>query len=623
MTQSNPQETAQMPKNSAKIPVVTSCETQYEFKSIARYLLYKTMHDPKIGINIESIRFIPPQISPYLTISYKEKIEIAMLYHKLSKKIAVFGFEYIKDISTLIRVLPLHDPLWENIDLETINDAFLNAAEQGDSETLLSQLDAGSPIEIILALYLSAHHGHADVVKSLITHTTVNLNYSNSENITPLILAVQQGHHEVVKIFIKDPRFIFNSSTQKLLLLAAQYGHHEVINLLCIDGRFNPSALNELNETALSLSVQFGHCECVKSLLKDPRVYPNKENALLKAAQYNQCRVIAILLADDRVNPNEVNEKEETALFIAAKFNYHLVVKLLLADMRVNPNLMNIKGESPLYIASFYGHQAIVSSLLELDRVERNHTNHQGFAALHIAIINLETQVVHQLLHDRLVNVNLTTKDGDSALLLAARKGSSEIINVIISCNKITYNQHNLKTGEIPFYTAALYRSLPGILSIFHFTQTDTKLTFDSPSSKSTMQGALRQHEHHAFIRALLFDRAALTYYFNQLIINPELMWEALTENRVFFDTLCTRRYILWEIMHHQLQRKIPKKTAIELLKDILNTNSTRSQNHPLFAIFSMNGSEFFNTYSIIDEMRKIICDNEEATQNKKRQKIN
>jgi len=92
-------------------------------------------------------------------------------------------------------------------------------------------------------LFLAAEQGHEEVVKMLLGHEEVNPEKPDCDGWTPLLSAAEQGHEEVVKMLLGredvNPNKP-NNDLQTPLALAASYGHEGVVKMLLGSVRKRP-----------------------------------------------------------------------------------------------------------------------------------------------------------------------------------------------------------------------------------------------------------------------------------------------------------------------------------------------------------------------------------------------
>jgi ankyrin repeat protein len=129
-----------------------------------------------------------------------------------------------------------------------------------------------------------------------------------------------------------------NGRGKSAIRLASKNGHVEVVKLLLNDPRVDPSAENNY---AIRLASENGHVEAVKLLLNDPRVDPSAENndAIRWASKNGHAEVVKLLLNDPRIDPSDDNND---AIRCASWNGHSEVVKLLLNDSRVDQSGVNI-----------------------------------------------------------------------------------------------------------------------------------------------------------------------------------------------------------------------------------------------------------------------------------------
>ena len=180
-------------------------------------------------------------------------------------------------------------------------------------------------------------------------------------------LASYNGHTEVVKLLLDDPRVDPTVGNNFAIRMSSEYNHPDVVKLLLQDERVDPSTLNNY---AVRWSSYKGHTKVVKMLLDDPRVDPSaKDNyAIMSAADHGHTEVVKLLLDDPRVDPTAIDNQA----IRWASFNAHTeVVKVLLDDPRVDPT---VEDNWAIKSAAHYGHTEVVKLLLDDPRVRKSLT---------------------------------------------------------------------------------------------------------------------------------------------------------------------------------------------------------------------------------------------------------
>ena len=113
--------------------------------------------------------------------------------------------------------------------------------------------------------------GFADLhlVKFIIGNSMVEILSKNCENrVTPIFLAAENGHTEIVKALIgstDNPNAPDNEGWTPIHI-GAQNGHTEIVKAL-IGSTENPNAPANNGRTPIHLAAQNGHTDVVKSLI--------------------------------------------------------------------------------------------------------------------------------------------------------------------------------------------------------------------------------------------------------------------------------------------------------------------------------------------------------------------
>ena len=149
---------------------------------------------------------------------------------------------------------------------------------------------------------------------------------------------IKLNYVEIVAGLIKEG-FDSSHNDNYAIQLASRNGHLEVVKLLLQDPRVDPSAKNNY---AIRWTSRKSRLEVVKLLLQDPRVDPSVDNnyAIGYASENGHSEVVKLLLQDPRVDPSD---DDNYAILLASDNGHSEVVKLLLQDERVKNSLSEIR----------------------------------------------------------------------------------------------------------------------------------------------------------------------------------------------------------------------------------------------------------------------------------------
>jgi ankyrin repeat protein len=209
--------------------------------------------------------------------------------------------------------------------------------------------------------------GKIEVVKSLID-TGVDINTTNSNGFTSLILASERCHTEIIELLVKAGADV---------------------NLK--DGRYGSTAL----------------------------IF----------ATYHDCEEIVKLLIKAKSDTNIVNEDGNSALIMASKYKFTNIVKILI-NAGANVNAKDAQnGNTALIYASDNSFEENVKLLIK-EKSDINLVNKDGNSALMVASTNGFIEIVKILLNSK-ADINIKNDDGKTALSLAYENRHNEIINLL------------------------------------------------------------------------------------------------------------------------------------------------------------------------------------------------
>ena len=328
----------------------------------------------------------------------------------------------------------------------TFDSAFLESSQCGNNEAVQFLLDLGVNInysnsEEKTALMLACQAGHEEVVQTLVL---VGANVNFQDNIGQTALMVSKTK-EIFSLLLQSNAGIniltHNGSTP--LIIASGLGHLSVVETLLVEYSNDPNFRNEIGMTALLFASGNGHYQVAEILLKngaDPYIQSISGSTALILSSQNGHQQIVELLLEKQVDPNVQNSKiGRTALIQASQQGHYQVVEILLKN-GADPNIHDNDGWTALIISSQNGHQQIVELLLE-KQVDPNVQNSKnGRTALIQATENGHYQVVEILLKNG-VDPNIRDNNGLTALLFACQNGHYQMVEILLKNGADPYIQ--------------------------------------------------------------------------------------------------------------------------------------------------------------------------------------
>jgi ankyrin repeat protein len=207
--------------------------------------------------------------------------------------------------------------------------------EAGDLAEIGRLIEAGADVNLrnsfgVTPLWMASQGGHTEVVKLLLA-SKADVNVAYTDGRTPLWQASLNGHTEVVKLLLANKADVnaVHTDGRTPLWMASQEGHTEVVKLL-LANKADVNAKKTTGTTALWIASQEGHTEVVKLLLTS-KADVNANPALFIASQNGHVEIVKLLLA----NKAEVNTKvsimgnDYTPLSMAQQGMHREVVELL------------------------------------------------------------------------------------------------------------------------------------------------------------------------------------------------------------------------------------------------------------------------------------------------------
>ena len=329
---------------------------------------------------------------------------------------------------------------------------FVSSAE-GDRISTTSHI-SDSTIDVnctlvndITPLMIASSCGHTEIVEALL-QVGANVNNTDIDGYSPLVYAIT-GHKslQVIEQLLKvgaQPNVFING--QSIADKVREEGREDIYRLLEQFNVLNTTQKEKEEEqqlqyfSKLTISIieaaKIGNTEVVKLLLKENAdVNIQNENgwtSLMLASLNGHSQVVELLLKAN-ADVNIQDEDGWTALMIASLNGHTQVVKLLLKE-NADVNIQKENGWTVLMSASLNGHNTQVVELLLKENADVNIQNENGMTALMIASLNGHTQVVELLLKEN-ADVNIQDKNGWTALMIASLNGHTQVIELLLKKN--------------------------------------------------------------------------------------------------------------------------------------------------------------------------------------------
>ncbi|XP_070555789.1 serine/threonine-protein phosphatase 6 regulatory ankyrin repeat subunit B-like isoform X2 [Ptychodera flava] len=315
-------------------------------------------------------------------------------------------------------------------------------------------------------LHYCARAGNADIMMEQAKHlgparVQLAVNRQSKNGWSPLLVASEQGHIEIVKILLQHNARVdvFDEHGKAALHLAAENGHVEVADVLLWHKAF-VNAKSKLGVTPLHLGAQSGFNKLVKLLIETHNATIDalslaKQTPLHMAAQNGQLEVCETLLKM-KADSNATDIHGQTPFHLAAENDHADIVKLFLKHKPELVNMANADGSTCAHIAASKGSVAVIKELLRFNRIgvttAKNKANES--TALHLSAEGGHKEVVRVLI-DAGASPTEENADGMTAIHLAAKKGHVGVLEALKGT--VSWKAPSVKTGMTALHVSAHY----------------------------------------------------------------------------------------------------------------------------------------------------------------------
>ena len=219
----------------------------------------------------------------------------------------------------------------------------------------------------ITSLHRAILHNHARVVEVLLGYKELDVNAieTSLSNLTPFILAINNGLHGIVEQLLTRQDISLVSEDKVAFVWAAFLGQLEVVKVMLRDPRVDINKPDRHDRTALRDASCEGHVEIVKVLLAagaDPEKKDfNGGTPLLRAIDCDRVTVVVVLLRYG-VNLHTPDLFGRTLVHGAAINNRYVISRLLLDHSAgIDINAQGHDGRTALHDTAYEGKYSLPS----------------------------------------------------------------------------------------------------------------------------------------------------------------------------------------------------------------------------------------------------------------------
>ncbi|KAK5995175.1 Ankyrin repeat domain-containing protein 50 [Cladobotryum mycophilum] len=321
-------------------------------------------------------------------------------------------------------------------------------------------------------LWLASQNGHEDVVRLLLDNEGAMLETRDTADAcTPLIWAARNGHQGTVRVLLeKGANINAKGKDDRTSLSWAVWNGKEFVVQLLLNKGADVNTTDKAGRTPLSLAAFHAHNDIIQLLLtKDADIHENDEAGKIKLlAAGVQRKTVEQLVFRKRTgtdttlfeaglnqtaSPDETNEDIER-LFLAIENGEETVLQQLL-DKGACVDILNQDGRTLLSLAAEKENEGmgILKLLLKANKVNIDAKDTEDGRTPLMCAVKTGNWAVSKLLLDAGANIEAKDDGGATPLVWAAESGKDAVVRLLIDAGA------NVKArdddGNTPLFAAA------------------------------------------------------------------------------------------------------------------------------------------------------------------------
>ncbi|KAE8337170.1 hypothetical protein BDV24DRAFT_154609 [Aspergillus arachidicola] len=286
-------------------------------------------------------------------------------------------------------------------------------------------------------LSVAVEHNHKDVVSVLLSSHKVRADYPGVEDdrLTPFQTAIAKGYTNIVRMLLPRCHVEVGEQEDKKspIIMAALKGNTEIMNLFLTKDKA------PYVQRFLPWVASRGLTKVVKLALDSQIFDPNSHDAEFRTALHR---------SHNDTSPNREDRKGRTPLILAIESGDQFLFHLLLDDPRTCIGVSNFKGMTPLHVNVSTDYQLsadTIQLLLENENTDPNQPdNNQGETSLYIAVNDGRYELAMMLLQRYNASPNCWCDEYlATPLMIAAARGDLDLMSVLLKEKTLNINVPN------------------------------------------------------------------------------------------------------------------------------------------------------------------------------------
>lgn len=323
---------------------------------------------------------------------------------------------------------------------------------EGAVPNTVKSSDGSTPI------HLASSYGYMDILDILMQAVAFIVDPPpDQDGMLPIHKAAQSNHVEVISYLLRQDVDQINTTDYEgrtSIMLAAQFNCYDTVKVL-LEYEANVDVRDSENKTVLHYAI--GSSDIVREILKDVkatsliRAKDRLGNTPLHYASCKGCvKDASIILLKYRAGATITNGAGETPLHIAARYGCMSVAKKLMDGRgKRTVNAIDVYERTPLHLAAQEGHEELVEFFLTKEA--KIDSDVHGQTPLHYAALQGSRRSAELILASKPETLNVTDKSQNTSLHMAAKGGHADILKYLLSKPEqlVSVNERNQNILDI------------------------------------------------------------------------------------------------------------------------------------------------------------------------------
>ena len=359
--------------------------------------------------------------------------------------------------------------------------ALMTAYKKSNADAICVFLNAGASRDVVVADRNICFHDAVsrafskEVLQAMISHGS-DVNSTNTNNVTPLMMACQKGNIDVISVLLtagSNPN-LANDDGDTWLHCCVEVGCSKEVLEAIINHGVDVNAANNINVTALMIACQKADIDAIGVLLNagsNPNIGKDNGDTCLHYAVEGGCgKEVLKALITHGANINATRKNKVTTLMIVCK-NQNVEAADLLLNAGANPAIADADGNTCLHYAVSEDCSKEILETITNHGADVNATNNKNHTALmmacgkrnvdafnvllnagadtsvvslygntwlHLAVLGSCNKGILQGIVNYGVDVNAVNNEGSTALMLACETGQMASVTVLLEAGTDT-----------------------------------------------------------------------------------------------------------------------------------------------------------------------------------------